>query len=190
MKHGFTKHGPRVWFVCQSPLLLVSTLTLMTIMLVSCSGGGGQTGSGGSSGSGSPPGSAVPVSTAAGKISPGINITVPAARASPAPNAEFLGVGSGGTITAFATGDTIHQGASELVILFGPGLSGNMEVKISGPGDIVVSNIQSTKASDGTPGIQFTATVPLGAALGGRTVLLINSAGDITAFTGGLEVVP
>jgi hypothetical protein len=181
---------PGVLFVRQSSLLPLSTLTLMTVILASCSGGGGQTGSGGSSGSGSPPGSAVPVSTAPGRITTGINITVPAASASPAPNAEFLGVGSGGTITAFATGDTIHEGTSEFVILFGPGLSGNMQVKISGPGDIVVSNIQSIRASDGTPGIQFTATVPLGAALGGRTVLLINSAGDITAFTGGLEVVP
>ena len=115
---------------------------------------------------------------------------MPPPSASPAPNAEFLGDGPGGTITAFATGDTIHQGTTEFVILFGPGLSGNMQVKISGPGDILVSNIVGITANDGTPGIQFTAAVSPTAALGGRTVLLINSVGDITTFTGGLEVIP
>lgn len=76
------------------------------------------------------------------------------------------------------------------VILFGPGLDGQMQVRISGPSDITVSGITSIQASDNTPGIAFMAAAAGNAALGARTVYLQNTSGDVTSFTGGLEVIP
>jgi hypothetical protein len=76
------------------------------------------------------------------------------------------------------------------VILFGPGLNGQMQVNIAGPADITVSSITGIQATDNTPGISFMATAKPNAALGARTVFLQNTNGDVTTFTGGLEVVP
>jgi hypothetical protein len=76
------------------------------------------------------------------------------------------------------------------VLLFGQGLSGNMTVSISGPGDIAVSNITSISSTTGTSGVAFNAAISAGAGLGARTVFLKSANGDITSFTGGLEVIP
>ncbi len=65
-----------------------------------------------------------------------------------------------------------------------------MTVVVEGPTDIQVSNVQSIRATDNTPGVSFTAAVSGNAALGARSVVLQASNGDITTFTGGLEVVP
>lgn len=124
------------------------------------------------------------VSVAAGSNTSGVNITVPTAAGSE--NADNLGVGN----TAQNTGTQVHRGSSQQVILFGAGLSGNMTVTISGPGDIAVGGFQTISSKSGSPGIAFTATVPSNAALGARTVFLRASNNDIVAFTGGLEVVP
>jgi hypothetical protein len=98
--------------------------------------------------------------------------------------------GFSGQASASNTGGLIHRGASMRVLLFGPGLNGQMQVRIAGPSDITVSNLTGIQATDNTPGVAFTATVAGNAALGARTVFLQNSAGDVTSFTGGLEVVP
>ena len=95
-----------------------------------------------------------------------------------------------GSGSAFNTGDMIHRGQTARVLLFGPGLSGDMQVIIRGPADIAISNLNAITATDNTPGITFTAAVSSNAALGARTVVLQNSKGDVTTFTGGLEVVP
>lgn len=76
------------------------------------------------------------------------------------------------------------------VVLFGRALSGSLRVTIGGPQDITVSNVRSVNASDGTPGVAFDAAVSSGAALGGRTVYFRSANDDITAFAGGLEVIP
>jgi len=76
------------------------------------------------------------------------------------------------------------------VLLFGPGLNGQMQVRIGGPADVTVSSITGVQATDNTPGISFMATVSGSAALGARSVFLQNTSGDVTSFTGGLEVVP
>ncbi len=134
----------------------------------------------------SPP---VAVGVTAGQTVSGINITVVSPASSPAPNAQVLGVANlTGPGEAFNTGGTISRGATQRVLLFGPGLSGTMTVTITGPTDITVSGIQTIKATDGTPGIAFTATATANASLGARTVVLQTSNGDITTFTGGLEV--
>jgi hypothetical protein len=75
-----------------------------------------------------------------------------------------------------------------IVLLFGPGLSSNMQVSITGPNDITISGIQSIQATDGTPGVAFNAAVASTAAVGARTVILQDANNDITTFAGGLEV--
>jgi hypothetical protein len=65
-----------------------------------------------------------------------------------------------------------------------------MQVSITGPADITVSNIESITSTTGTPGIAFTAAVSSDAALGARTVILRATNDDITTFSGGLEVLP
>jgi hypothetical protein len=133
----------------------------------------------------------VPVDVSRGPSATGIDITVPAAALSPAPNAQDLGVNTPtGRASASNTGGAIHRGATMRIILFGPGLNGQMQVKIGGPSDITVSSITGIQATDNTPGISFMATAKGNAALGARTVYLQNTSGDVTSFTGGLEVVP
>lgn len=65
-----------------------------------------------------------------------------------------------------------------------------MQVSISGPADIVISNIRTIRSTTDTPGVAFTAAVSPDAAVGARTVILRATNDDITTFTGGLEVVP
>jgi hypothetical protein len=166
----------------------LATLLLVLALLAGCAG----TTSGRNSsfaGNGSAPGTSVAVSVTAGQTEAGINITVPPPSASPAPNAQFLGVGGS---AAFSSGDVVHRGQTAALVIFGAGLSANMEVSISGPPDIAVSNLQNATANDAarTPGLRFTVVVSPDAALGGRTVMLRNPQGDMTSFSGGLEVVP
>jgi hypothetical protein len=125
-----------------------------------------------------------------GQTASGIDITVSPAASSPAPNAQNLGVNSlTGRASASNTGGVIHRGASNRVILFGPGLNGQMTVTVGGVKDITITNIAGITATDNTPGLAFTATAATNAALGARTVYLQTTSGDVTTFTGGLEVV-
>ena len=166
------------WYALCLPFLLS--------FLTGCSGvsNGGTTTSGGGGSGGGAVGQANIVAVSGGQTTSGVDITVASPASSPTPNAENLGTGN----SASNTGATISQGTTATVLLFGPGLNGNMQVTISGPGDIAISNIQSITSTDNTPGISFTAAVALNAALGARTVLLRDSKDDITSFTGGLEV--
>ena len=113
----------------------------------------------------------------------GVDIITGHPSTSPAMNALDLGRGN----TASNVGTAVDRGSSETVLLFGPGLSGDMTITISGPNDITVSNPVTIKSTNSTPGIQFNISVPANAAVGARTVFL-QSGNDITAFTGGLEV--
>jgi hypothetical protein len=146
---------------------------------------------GGSGGGTTPASSSGVVSVAAGQTLTGVDVNVVAPAVTPPENAEVLGVtdvNTGGS--ASNSGATIHVGSTMKVLLFGHGLSGNMTVTISGPGDIAVSNILAISSTTGTPGIAFNAAVSGTAALGARTVYLKSTNGDITTFTGGLEVIP
>jgi len=172
-------------------------LLLPICALLACGGGGG--GGGGSVGGGgngactsnAVPGTPSPVTVVAGQTSSGTDIAVACQASSPTPNAQDIGVGTSvNTTTASNSGAQIAQGTTMTVILFGPGLSGDMTVTISGPNDIIVSNPTTIHATDNTPGISFTAVVSPTAALGARTVLLKDSTIDVTSFTGGLEVIP
>ncbi len=146
---------------------------------------------GSTNGPSAPPSTANLVTVAAGQTAGSIDVVVSAPAASPAPNAQDLGVAAlTGSGTAMNTGDIIHRGKTARILLFGPGLAGDMQISIRGPADITISNIQSITATDGTPGVQFTAVAAPDAALGARTVVLQSSKGDITTFTGGLEVAP
>lgn len=132
-----------------------------------------------------------PVDVTGGPSASGIDITVSASLSLPAPNAQDLGSNpTTGRQAASNTGGVIHRGSTMRVILFGPGLNGQMQVRVSGPTDITIASISGIQATDNTPGIAFMATANGNAALGARTVYLQNTSGDVTSFTGGLEVVP
>ncbi|MGZ4816363.1 MAG: hypothetical protein ACXVZV_13190 [Terriglobales bacterium] len=131
------------------------------------------------------------MSLAANQSLRGIDVVVARPASANASNAEDLGVNSvNAPGMASNTGGAIHRGTTMRVLLFGPGLSNTMKVSVAGPPDITVSNIQGVEATDNTPGIAFIATVASNASLGARTVFLRSPNGDITSFTGGLEVLP
>ena len=140
--------------------------------------------------SGSPLPAPLVVTAGATQTVSGIDIAVATPAASPAPNAQDLGVNQQNVRgSASNTGGTLPRGNSMRVIIFGPGLSSSMQVRVSGPPDVSVSDLAAVQATDNTPGVSFTATANSNAALGARTVYLQNSQGDVTTFTGGLEVV-
>jgi hypothetical protein len=181
-------------------------LTFFTILLclglAGCGGSSGSTGttttSGGTGGgtggtttnpaATSPPGS--PTLVSAGTT--GVNITVPGPSQNPTPNAQLLGTAAtDGSANVSNTGDVIHRGTTPDVLISGPGISATSTVRISGPGDIIVTD--QGGITDGTthkpiPGIRITLNVPPNATLGLRTVFIITG-NDMTTFTGGLEVV-
>jgi hypothetical protein len=174
---------------------------LLTAILIGCGGGDSSstptpTPPAGNPSTPPPPvsgsvGDATTVTVSEGQTVSGIDITVAAPASSTAPNAQNLGVNAlSGQASASNTGDVIHRGDSNRIVMFGPGLNGQMTVRIGGPTDITVSNVSSIQATDNTPGVAFTATVSSNAALGARTVYLQSTNNDITTFTGGLEVVP
>jgi hypothetical protein len=132
------------------------------------------------------------VAVGQGQTASGVDIAVVAPASSTAPNAQNLGVNDPTAAQASAsnTGGVIHQGTTGRVVMFGPGLSSATTVTISGPSDITVTDVRSITATDNTPGVSFMATAASNAALGARTVYLQKTNNDITAFTGGMEVVP
>jgi hypothetical protein len=163
---------------------------VFVVLIILCAGCGGGTRPATTTGTSNPTAnsatSPTAVSVAAGQTTSGINIAVTTPASSPRPNAESLGVGTSAT----NTGIIVSRSSNPTIILFGHGLTGSMKVRITGPDDVSVSNIQSVTATDGTPGITFTAAIASDAALGARTVVLQNAKNDITAYAGGLEVVP
>jgi hypothetical protein len=171
---------------------------MAVLLLISGCGGGSSTPTPTTSattpvptGGPTPSTSAGAVSVGAGQTASGVDINVVPPALSPPENAELLGVTNVNTAgSASNSGATIHQGSTMKVLVFGSGLSGSMTVSISGPGDIAVSNILTVTSTDGTPGVAFDAAVSASAGLGARTVFLKSANGDITTFTGGLEVVP
>ena len=184
----------------------VASILLLCVMLAGC-GGRGMT-SANTSSPGSSPGpsatsspdpaptgsassSTSAVSVAPGQSLRGVDIVVVPPASSAPPNAENLGVNPvSGQGMASNTGGAIHRGSTMRILLFGPSVSSGMKVTIAGPADISIGNVQGVEATDNTPGVAFTATVAANAALGARTVFLRSSNGDVTSFTGGLEVIP
>jgi hypothetical protein len=173
-------------------------IALVAATLISACGDGGDD----SPGTITPPTSCTPSSGNAAVGSPtvlnvrgdvsGVDINVAGPSACPALNAELLGVADLGAseIFAGANGDVIRRGETKHVVLFGPGLSGSLQISVSGPNDVTVANARNIQARDGTPGVLFDIVIGPSAALGARTVILRNSGHDITTFTGGLEVLP
>ncbi len=160
-------------------------LTLIFLAFVACGGGSKSSSSGGTSQASS----SGPVTVAAGQTITGVDISVPATSSTPL-NALVLGtadINSGGG-SASNTGASVARGTQVRVLMFGPGLSGNNNIVISGPNDISISNPQTITSTKGTPGIEFVITVSSGAAVGARTVFLSDASGNVTTFTGGLEI--
>lgn len=131
--------------------------------------------------------------TVAGADVAGVDVAVGNPQTCPAPNAEVLGVAdlSATRLSATNTGAQIHRGDSKIVIIFGKGLNGSMQISVNGQSnDFTITNQVGITATDGTPGIQFNVAVSPTAALGARSVVLRAANSDITSFTGGLEVIP
>ncbi|HEY7098091.1 MAG TPA: hypothetical protein VH437_15300 [Terriglobales bacterium] len=171
----------------RSPKRLAVLLPVFLVFLPGCGGGSSSSGGGGmvGGGGGGTLNAAIPVDVTAGLDTAGVAITAVSPVSSPAPNATTIGLGT----SAANTGTTISRGSTQTVLLFGPGLSGSMQVSLTGPADVAISNIQSITATDNTPGVSFTAAVDGNAALGARTVILQNSNNDVTTFSGGLEII-
>lgn len=165
-------------------LVLTAILGIVLITASACGGGAKSSSSGGTSAA---PSSGA-VTLGAGSTVTGIDINVTSG--SPPMNALVLGVAditsTGGS--ASNTGASVQRGTQAQVLMFGPGLNGQVQVALSGPGDIGISNIQSITSTKGTPGVEFVITVPGSAAVGARTVFLTDANGNVTTFTGGLEV--
>ena len=131
------------------------------------------------------------VVTVAGQDAGGVDVNVESPALATQVNAELLGVSPiGQSGSATNGGAQVHRGASMRVIVFGRALDGSVGVTIGGPQDISVSNIVGVTSTTGKPGVAFDITVSASAALGGRTVYLQATNNDVTAFTGGLEVLP
>lgn len=173
---------------------LASLVSLLAIGMVACGGGGSNTSSSApnpTAGTGNSGGQLVTptaVTVAANSSSTGVNIIVP--NSASAINAELLGVNSPSatTISASNTGGVVARGTQAVVLIFGKGISASLNISISGPQDISITNAQSVTATDKTPGVQFLVTVANNAAVGARTVILKDSQSNATVFTGGLEV--
>lgn len=165
-------------------------------LLVGC-GGVSDSPHGASSGSGAQLSAPVIVTVNPGAVTSNVNIALapPAVSASGSPNAEVLGVGS----TAQVTGATVPRGTvNDAVFLCGPGLSGNMDVFVGGSNfastvnDVIVRDVAAVSCEGGatSSGIAFAVTVTPNATPGARSIYLHSASGDITTFTGGLEVTP
>jgi len=100
--------------------------------------------------------------------------------------------------TAGVTGTEISRGTQggQPVYLFvgGYGIVPGTTYSISGNGtDIVVTQPTSNEfatATDGTPVVYFPIVVSLAAALGPRNIVVTNNAHELSAFPGGLQIIP
>ena len=180
------------------PRLLFTCIVVLTILTIAC--GGGSSSNSNNTPTNPPPTSNPPppsnpgpqnlgapnvITVAAGASASG-DITVASPVSNPAINALNLGTTAAGF--ASNTGVAVPRGSTQGIILFGPGITGDLTVTLSGPGDITVSNPRTIKSTNGTSGIAFDVNIPANAAPGARTVFLRSSNNDITAFAGGLEI--
>ena len=180
--------------------LLLSFVVAVTLLTLAC-GGGGSNNSTNTGPNNPPPASNPPppgnpgpqnlgapnvVAVSAGGTASGVDITVAPPASSPVINALNLGTSAAGF--ASNTGAMVQRGATQGIILFGPGINGDLNVTVSGPGDITISNVRTIKSTNGTSGIGFDAKIPADAAPGARTIFLRAGNNDITAFAGGLEI--
>lgn len=153
------------------------------------SGGAGGGSGGGGTGSADDPAKAQVVNVGSGGTTSGVDISVPS-DTSAAINAQLLGVASvnstGGS--ASNTGAVVQRGSQMRVIMFGTGLNGSLQVSLGGPNDITVTDVKSVTSTSGKPGISFVVTVANNAAQGARTVILRDGSGNVSTYTGGLEV--
>lgn len=165
-------------------------VVLALLALAACGGGGSSSNDGGRGGNDNG-GTSGPVAVTSGTTVSGIDITLPAPTASPAPNAQFLGAGIVGQSFFLTNGSAVvHRGQSAAIGIQGDGLSTSVTVTFSGPNDITIDTTTIQPLSSGKPGLKFLANISPAAALGARTVFLRNAQGDITAYAGGLEVMP
>ncbi len=172
--------------------LIRCSVVLLAAAWCACGSGSSSTGTttttGTNSGGTSPLTTPQVINVSAGANTSGTDITVPGSASSF--NVEMLGVNSPSATKGSASnvGGAVARGSSALILIFGKGLTGSETLTFSGPNDIAISGQAAVKATDGTPGIQFTITVAGNAAVGARTLNVTSSSGNASTFVGGLEV--
>ncbi len=187
--------------------LAVASVITLSLILAACGGGRSSSTTPGGTGGPEPPPSPASgaVTVAAGSTVNNVNITLPAPSGSGGFNAEMLGVAvpatSGSTSIQLTNSPSIiHLGqlpssGQMIVAITGTGLATTAtpptslvtSITVSGPNDVTVG--QSNVLSGGG-GIGFRITLGASTATGARTIFLKNAQGDITAFSGGLEILP
>lgn len=131
------------------------------------------------------------ITVAPAQTTGGVDITVGSAASATPPNVINLGANNICPASeACNTGDIVHRGSTAMLLMFGPGLTGDMQVSLDGPKDVTFGPLNPTTSTTGTSGLRISITVSPTAALGPRTLILRAPNGDITTFTGGLEVAP
>lgn len=194
---------------------LSAVVFLSLLLLAACGGGGGNRttpGGGGNPGGGGTPATcsssatgATAVNVTSGSTASGTNICLPSPASSPSLNAKMIGAavpaGSGSTsITLTNAPAVIRLGAlpasGQMVIaLTGDGITTSgasptlqvTSVTLSGPSDITVGTPSALQSGGG---LGFRITLGGSTATGARTIYLKNAQGDITAYSGGLEILP
>jgi hypothetical protein len=99
-----------------------------------------------------------------------------------------LGVGT----TAGSVGVEVKQGSSPRLLLVGQGIVQGTFYEITGSGVQVIqpSSTDFGQTTDGTPSVRLFIVVSPVAALGPRNIIVTNSAGELSAFVGGVRIIP
>ncbi len=126
------------------------------------------------------------VSVTAGAESGGVNVGVPALN--PRLLLEAVGIGN----SAGGTGVELKQGRPANLFLVGKGIvAGTFYVITGNPGDVTVTQplaADFAQTTDGIPAVNVKISLSPSAALGPRNILVINPAGEISVFVGGLLI--
>lgn len=130
----------------------------------------------------------------AGQTTAGNDIRVTDASASPGLNISFVGIG-----TARSYSTQVNRGTQATILIFGTGLSerdtqnpdtilARASVRLSGPADITIGNVEGIFSSAGRPGLRFTVTVSPTAQTGPRNILAENANHDLAIAFGALVI--
>jgi hypothetical protein len=103
---------------------------------------------------------------------------------------SWVAVGSGNS--AGATSVSVKQGVSVTLFTVGQGFQGGTFFAVSGnPSDVTVTQpllSDFSQTTDGIPSANVTLNVSSSATLGARSLLVINPAGEVSVFPGGLII--
>ncbi len=123
------------------------------------------------------------VSVSAGTTASGVDIGV--RQVTPTLVLRAVGIGN----TAGRVGVVVKRGDSPTLFLVGVGVVAGTVYQVSG-GGVQVSIINFTQTTGGMPAVRLSVSISASAALGPRSIIATNSAGEISVFVGGLLITP